>query len=438
MFNRLKDSGKGIAGLFSRLIPSIYRQDAAVKRSIYKWLLIGLLIRLTFMPIALHLDLLSVYQRSSLVAYGGVSWAGIGQTFVHYIHAFFLLIFRPLMPYLESALPGATGSASLQGWKEFIIHPNVFRTLFLFKIPYLIFDLSCAFLLLAIFLERKKGLAAFKFWMLNPVVIFAAFIFSRYEPMAIFFILLSLYYAKNNLAARSLFSLGIAVIIRLYPLILLPFFIIILGKGLRQRLKLVFWGLLPLGIMIVLSKLFYGVSEVESLAKFQHINYLMSLQLSLGVAYDVIFIFFGGYTLLFLYTYFSANHSFTHLWKVNLILLFFFFATCFFHPHYFMWLIPFLTLQVVEDKRFVGLFAIQILCWIVYTFQWKEALAGYLFAPLNLSYFMSLRSPFEIINQYYSASNLIGIFRSIFSATCFWMIYLVFKGSFLKKRKGGV
>jgi len=435
MFNKLKDSGKRMRGLFSRLIPSVYRQDPAVKRSIYKWLLVGLLIRLAFMPIALHLDLLSVYQRSSLMAYSGVLWVGAGQTFVHYIHAFFLLIFKPLMPYLEGALQGATGSASWSVWREFTIHPNVFRTLFLFKLPYLIFDLGCAFLLLAIFLDKKKGVTAFKFWLLNPVVIFAAFIFSRYEPMAIFFILLSLYYARNNLQVRALFSLGVAVIIRLYPLILLPFFVIILGKGLRQRLKLAFWGLLPLGIMTALSKLFYGVSDAGQLAKLPHTNYLMSLRFPLGFAYDVIFIFFAGYTILFLYAYFKTNHSFVDLWKSVLGLLLLFFATCFFHPHYFMWLIPFLTLQVVEDKRFIGLFAIQILCWIVYTFQWKEDLAGYLFVPLNPSYFMSLRSPFEIINQYYSAANFIGIFRSIFSGVSFWMIYLLFKEFSLTRRK---
>ncbi len=438
VFNELRNSGKRIGRLFSRLIPSIYRQDPAAKRSVYKWLLIGLLIRFTFMPIAFHLDLLSVYQRSSLVAWGKTLWLGIGQTFIHYVHALFLLIFEPLIPYFGSILPARTGLASWRGWELFVSHPNVFRTLFLFKVPYLIFDLGCAFLLLAIFLKPRKGLAAFKFWMLNPVVIFAAFIFSRYEPVAIFFILLSLYYARKNLLAKSLLSLGIAIITRLYPLILLPFFVIILGKGLRQRLKLVFWGLLPFGIMIALSRLFYGVSGVESLAKSYHASYLMSLRFPLGIAYDVIFIFFAGYTILFLYAYFNTDHSFVNLWKSVLCVLLFFFATSFFHPQYFMWLIPFLTLQVVEDRKFIGLFAIQILCWIVYTFQWKEALAGYLFLPLNPSYFMSLRSPFDIINQYYSAANFIGIFRSILSGTCLWMIYLVLKGSFLKKKKGAV
>lgn len=433
-FRTLKILNKIIKESFTKLIPSIYYQDPAVKRNIYKWLLIGLLIRFTLMPIALHFDLLSVYQRSSLIAYQSVLWAETGQTFIHYTHAFFLLIFKPLMPYLESVLPGRTGSVSWRGWEAFVTHPNVFRTLFLFKIPYLIFDLGCALLLLAILQDQKKGLTAFKFWMVNPVVIFAAYTFSRYEPVVIFFILLSLYYAKNNLAAKSLFSLGVALIIRLYPLILLPFFVIILGKGLRQRLKLAFWGLLPLGIITVLSRSLHGVSEVEYWTGMPHTSYLMGLRFPLGIAYDVIFVFFTGYTLLLLYSYFNTNHSFSNLWKVNLILLLFFFATSFFHPHYFMWLIPFLALQVVEDKRFIGLFAIQVLCWVVYTFQWKKPLAGYLFAPLNHSYFMSFRSPFEIINQYYSAANFIGIFRSIFSGVSFWMIYLLFK-EFLRIRR---
>ena len=433
--SKLKDLGKGVVGLFSRSIPSVYRQDLTVKRSIYIWLLIGVLIRFTFMPIALHFDLLSIYQRSALIAYEGDMGTGLGQIFAHYIHAFFLFILKPLMPYLESALPGRGGSASWLGWEIFIAQPNVFRTLFLFKIPYLIFDLGCSFLFLFILRERKKGLAAFKFWMINPVVIFSAFIFSRYEPIVIFFILLSLYYAKNNLSAKALFSLGIAVIVRSYPLMLLPFFVIIIGKTSWERLKLAFWGLLPLGIMTVISRLFQGASEIGVWANMPHSNYLMGLRWSMRSSYDVIFVFFMGYTILFLYTYFRTNHSFAHLWKINLILLLFFFATCFFHPHYFMWLIPFLALQVVEDKRFIGLFAIQILGWIVYTFQWKEALAGYLFVPLDYSYFTSLRSPFEIIGQYYSAANFIGIFRSILSGVSFWMIYLLFKEFSLARRK---
>lgn len=425
-----------VRGLFAKLIPSPYYQNPIVKRSIYKWLLLGLLVRLALMPIAFHTDLLGIYERSSLIVYEGVFWVAVGQSFIHYLHALFLWVLRPIMPYFENVLPGRLGPPGWETFTTFTAQINIFRTLFLLKIPYLIFDLGCAFLLLAIFSKPKKGRLAFIFWMINPVVIFSVFIFSRFESIAIFFILLSLYYAKKNLLARSVFSLGVAVITRLYPLILLPFFVIILGKGIRQRLKLAFWGLLPLMVIIALSKVFSGVSEVESWARLLHANYLISLRFSLAQKYDVIFVFFVGYTILLLYTYMRTNHSFTSLWRNSLALLLLFFATSFFHPHYFMWVMPFLAFIIVEDRRFIGFFVIQVLCWVVYTFQWKEALAGYLFTPINPSYFMSLRSPFEIINQYYSAANFIGIFRSIFSGVCLWMIYLILREISLKGKRG--
>lgn len=421
-----------------KLIPSQYRDNPSSMNSIYKWLLIGLLIRFIFMPIALHMDLLYVYGRASLVVYKGIPQL-MGQVFITYFHAFFLWIFKPLMPYFPDVLnyhPGQVISWRL--FSKFVTDPNVFRTLFLLKVPYLIFDLGCAFLILAIFRDRRKGVFAFKFWMINPVVIFAAYIFARYETIPVFFILLSLYYARNNCPNRSLFSLGLATVARLYPMILLPFFIIILGKNLPQRLKLVFWGFLPLGLIILLSKTFGQTSELATLAQSAQGLFLLKMGFSLGFLYDKIFIFVALYAFLLLYVFFNTDHSFTSLWKSSFIVMLFFYATSFFHPQYFTWLIPFLVLQIVEDRRFVGLFLVQLLCFAVYTFQWKEWLAGYLFMPLNASYFAQLRSPFEIIDQYYSAANFIGIFRSAFSAICFWMVYLVIKDSFLKKREEDV
>jgi len=437
MFNRLKDSGKGMAGLFSKLIPSIYRQDPAMKRSIYKWLLIGLLIRLTFMPITVYFpDLLGIYLRSSFIAYHGVLRIGKSQAAIHYIHAFFLWIFKPLMPYFSTILssPQMGGNPTWEMFTAFINHLYVFRTLFIFKLPYLFFELGCIFILLNIFQDSKRGLKAFKFWMINPVVIFATYMAARYEVIVIFFILLSLYYARNNFSRRSLFCLGLAIIIRFYPLILLPFFAVILGRKLWERLELVFWGLFPLGIISILGKLFHGGNEISMLMKTYHSDYLLSMGFHLGFVGDYVFIFPLAYTLILLYVYFNTDHSFGSLWKSTLILLLTFFATCFFHVHYLMWLMPLLTLQIAEDKRFVGIFSIQVLCFVIYTFQWKKAFFGELFAPINPSYFMSLRSPFEIINQYYSAAKFIGIFRSIFSGVCFWMIYLIFKEFSLKAK----
>jgi len=405
----------------SKLIPPIYRQDPSVKRRIYQWLLIGLLIRFFFMPIAVHGDLLNVYRRGSFIAYQGVRWLEFFPLLTTYLHAFFLWIFRPLMPHIVSIL-GAEGYGV-----SIIVHSYVFRTLFLFKVPYLLFDLGCAFLLLAILQDKRKGLAVFIFWMVNPVVIFATYLWGRYESVAIFFILLSLYYARKSLPVKSLFCLGVSSIIRSYPLILLPFFVIILGKRLRQRLKLAFWGLLPLGVTTILPRLFHQVSDVEKLTTLHHTNYLFVMKFSLRYLYDNIYIFPLGATVLLLYAYFNTDHSFMSLWKTTLILLLLFFATCFFHPQYFMWLMPFLALQVGENKKFIGLFIGQVLCFTVYTFQFGSHAAGFFFTPLNFGYFSRVATPLEIINRYYPAANFIGIFRSLFSAICLWMVYLVLR-----------
>ena len=420
-----------------KLVPSAYQKDPALENKIYRWLLIGLLIRLAFMPFTVYFpDLLGVYWRSSLIAYQGTLSGGL-QIVINYFHALFLLIFKPLMPYFGGILydSGMRMDPTWRMLETFVSHPNVFRTLFLFKVPYLLFDLGCALLLLRIFKDGKKGLAAFIFWMVNPIIIFAIYIAARHEVVAIFFILLSLYYAKNNLSARSLLSLGVSIIIRFYPLILLPFFIVILGKRSWERVKLAFWGILPLGLLTIFTRLFHEAPQVEKLAQTPHAQYLLSMAFYLGYLSDRVFIFVALYAVLLLYTIFRTDHSFANLWRMLLILLLGIFATSFFHVHYLMWLVPFLTLQMVEDRRFTGLFIILVLGWIVYSFQWKGTFTGLLFTPINPRYFMSLASPFEVIDQYYSAANFIGICRSVFSGVCLWMMYLVLRESIAEKEK---
>ena len=93
------------------------------------------------MPITVHGDLLNVYNRSSFLAYQGVRWLEISPLLTTYLHAFFLWIFRPLMPHIVSIL-GAEGYGA-----SIIVHSYVFRTLFLFKVPYLLEGAGCFYIL---------------------------------------------------------------------------------------------------------------------------------------------------------------------------------------------------------------------------------------------------------------------------------------------------
>jgi len=420
-----------------KLIPPSYYQHPGELRTIYKWLLIGVMIRLAFMPFTVYYpDLLAVYWRSSWIAYqGGTYNLSAADLIVHFFHAVFLFIFKPLMPYFDTILndPEMRPLVTWRMFQTFGTHPYAFRTLFLFKVPYLIFDLGCAFLLLRILPGEKKGAAGFKFWMANPIVIFATVIAARYESVIIFFVLLSLYFAKNGRWRKSALSLGIGILLKFYPILFLPLFVILRGKKRMEGLKFAFWSLLPLAALTGLSGLFRRAGEVVAKVNIPHVDYLFGMRFDL-IGWDMIFVFVVGCAIVFLSVATYSKYSYEKLWKSMLVVLLLFLGTCHFHVHYFMWLIPLLTFQVVEDKRFTKLFALQVLTFVVYTWQWNRHFFGYLFTPLHFPFFAwTVDNPVNLVERFYNLPRFLGVFRSIFSAICFWMIFLVVKEYFGRK-----
>src|SRR3990170_8177529 len=68
------------------------------QRDVRKWLLTGLLIRLLVMPFTAHGDLLSVYHRAHLLL-DGRAVNGLGPNMFNVLHAGFLWLMKPLLPY---------------------------------------------------------------------------------------------------------------------------------------------------------------------------------------------------------------------------------------------------------------------------------------------------------------------------------------------------
>ena len=423
-----------IKKIFSGLIPSSYRNEPAVMVTVLKWAIIGLVIRFVLMPITTHSDLISIYGRASYIIEQG-DFSGMLPLLSHFLHVGFLVIIKPFMSYSPEIWQWASGRLGVndQIWMNFIIHPNIYRTLFLLKAPYLLFDLASAVVLLHLFKDRKEGLRAFIFWMINPVGIFAVYIFGRFEIIPVFFILLSLYYAKRKQNMVAALVLGISIATKFYSLLLLLPFVFVVGDKVSERLKLLFLGLVPLLVMQIPIMIGGGQGEVGGLAGSSFVDYLLAMRFKLPFVHDTVFIFVVGYVLILIYVYYNSKFSFASVYKYMGVILLFLFATSFFHPHYFMWLSPFIAMQIAEDKKFIGLYTIQVLCLAVYSFQWDRALAGYLFAPISKLYFTNVMSPFTFISQFYPGEKLVGIFRSIFTAVSFWMIYQVFKSLSLRK-----
>jgi hypothetical protein len=430
--DKIREYAERFKMFITQAIPQSYRDDPLTLKIIYKWILIGLLIRFFFMPIACHGDLLTSYNWSYLCLRESTNLSLYTFDVVQLIQSLFLSIYQFLLP-LEKLLlwPQNTLTVPVSFWlNDFAKNNMAYRALFLFKMPYLIFDFASAFVILHLFREDKRGILAFKFWMVNPIGIFATYIFARHEIIPIFFILLSLLFAKRDRPYLALFSLGLSICDRMYPLLFLPFYIFTLVKDLKEKISLLIVGIVPSLFGLFMSAYFNLSPSLEpsfhkshlSFFKSHFIGYMLNMNFDIGFG-QIIYIFVACYIFLILYYYFYfEGKKFDDLWEFPLMVLLLFYATGIFHPQYFAWFTPFIAIAITKYPKFLELHGLQIFCFVFYTFYWGSALAGWLFAAVDPTFFVNLDSPAEFINNFFPSIMLINFFRSTLSGILLLML----------------
>lgn len=395
-------------------------QAGLTLRRILLW---GILIRLLFMPFTSSTDLLWPYHRGYLWITGGNYTPGI--TFmIDYLHGIFLWLMRPfLYPYFHSMwnipwgsthpITGQQVSQMLRTFFTFVSHPGIFRILFFLKLPYLFFDVACAFLLL-----KSTGRNAFRFWMLNPVIIFVSSIYGRYEVIAIFFIILSVYLWQKDLRELSFFALGFSALLRIYPLLLFPFFLVA-GRDKPRRLPAsILAGLIPiLPLFLMRGGANTGITQLP------YLDYLLSMNFFLGL-HSTLYIFVIGYLLLLFCFFYSGKGSEQGIIYYLTLFFLFLFATTYFHAQFYAWLIPFLAMVVNDNREIERFFYFSLIFYFLYLFQWGRVNSVYLFAPLNPARIASMPSLSELLNPQ-TFHRFMGLVRSALSASLFWMMFML-------------
>lgn len=214
-------------------------------------LLKALLLRLLIMPFFAHVDFLSEYARIFSSFQQGDPFLFPSRPLLTLIELFFLTLTVPLLPehgdilLLRNAMQPTAG---LLDYFLFVSDPGICRTLFLLKIPYLIFDMGTAFVLHRMFAGSRYQSTTMRLWLFNPVTIYAFYIFGRYESIALFFIALTmraLQQEKRNIAA---IAFGLAMNCREIVFMYAPLFLLSLWRGSFQK-KDVRSLMLPLGIV---------------------------------------------------------------------------------------------------------------------------------------------------------------------------------------------
>ncbi len=225
------------------------------------------------------------------------------------------------------------------------------------KLPYLIFDIGCAFLLAKLFTEKKQQLQAFSLWMFNPVTIYASFMMGQFDVIPTFFVILSLVVLKKRwlfLRLEPLFvsaiCLGVGAAFKIYPLFLLiP--LASLTTGWKKRFLILLLGSLPY-FLSVFPYLFSAGYRSSALVAGQILkSFYAVVPISAG---ESIILFMGAMIflfLLFLIKNLPSSPSLVEMaWRRFFTILLIFFIFTHFHPQWFVWITPFLIIDLIESR----------------------------------------------------------------------------------------
>ena len=388
-----------------------------IRNSIIKWSLFGLLIRVLIMPFSFHgIDIFQIYYFPFKLIQDGIwdpyrlnaehlHWTVVYPPVILIICAFNLLIFKPLLPQLSALFSHfeywrSRWEGNTMHFSEILSDHQLFRTLFIMKIPYLLFDFGVGWILLKILKEdHKKRLLAYKLWMLNPFVLQGCYALGQSDIVYTFFIMAAIYFIHSQRYSLSMVGLACGTFVKTIPAILIPYAVLVLGKSLRERFKLSAVAITT-GILICLP--FYLSSQyiLESLF-FQ--TYHVSLFRLLA--------FLGSYSLFLCGLLFMKENKKTNLdatitcFTLALLFLFIFYVVTI---RYFIAITPLLIYLAVKNKKLRPLIIIPSVSLFLLKIGGNSQQWG-LFAPLHPEFFSSL----PIIDSYLGLVTNFTVIRQI-------------------------
>ena len=280
----------------------------------------------------------------------------------------------------------------LNDWGNFKnSYPNLPYFLLSLKFPYLIADYLLALILLKLY--RRPEI--FSLWLLNPISIYLIYILGNFDVIPVLLTLSSYYFLTKNKNILPFFLLGIAISLKLYPLIFLPFFLfynpINIKKIILNTLATIFPLLISLLPFIYYSSFwssFFGSGLTQKILEFKIVG---------------IPIFPVGYlTILSSYLFSKTRfpENFLNFEKHMLFLFLLFISTVNFHPQWILWFFPFVLVFNFFKPKIRSLILITLLLIFIYIALINDQ---YLFwghlIPIDLA-FTNTPSPYQLIIKY--------------------------------------
>src|SRR4030043_2122668 len=264
-----------VKGFFNRLGSFIFTreifQDKKSLKTLYRYFLTGILIRLIFLPFFFQRDLLSTYQRAAeTISTGNLGLDNL-QMLTNFIHSIYLFIIKSIFPAINQLFSVLLEKDTWISWISFNSSYNVFTVLTLFKIPYLIFDIACMFLILRLSFdgEPENKLRVFKYWIFNPIVIFVLYIFARHDIIGVLAILVALLLAKKDRKYWAIIVLAFGIALRFFPILILPILVFYLVRTKKDYIILPLAGISGIAAVELLCRFYFGKSVIFPLLNTQ-------------------------------------------------------------------------------------------------------------------------------------------------------------------------
>ncbi len=320
-------------------------------------------------------------------------------------------------PVLGSGFDAWLGNADSNGVVQ---DPNIFKYLLVLKLPYLILDISIAFLLLKYFDDRKMGKKAFTIWLFNPFTIFIIYAFGNVDIFPVFITLISLLLIKKEKLLWAAAALGIAAGFKLYPLLFVPF-LVLAGKNPKEKVLL---GAIPLAVFAAISVPFLSQAFLRSTLISGLTTRIFNPGFSVGFGESIIVglllfsaLFFGAWLT-------DKKPNMFNYWIVILLIIFSF---AHFHIAWLLWIAPLVVILVVKKQSFSWPVFLLSLAAVVIPLLYQDRSMTISLYRAYSTWFDLLPTPFNAIQRFYDPYNLQSILHTLFAGGALTICYLIFK-----------
>lgn len=301
-----------------------------------------------------------------------------------------------------------------------VIDQNIFKYLLALKLPYLIFDIAIAFLLLKYFDDPKLGKKAFTLWLFNPFTIFITYAFGNVDTFPVFFTVLSLMFMNKGKLKLSSLMLGIAAAFKIYPLLFVPF-LVLAGKGAKEKITL---GAIPFTFFGLMCLPFMSSAFLESTLISGLTTRIFNPGFNIGFGESII-MGLMLYAMLFFYAaLFDKKPGMFGYWIIILLIIFSF---SHFHIAWLLWVAPMAVILAVEKTK---------LSWVIFLLSIAAVTIPLLYEDRSMSvalyrvystWFDLLPTPFTAVQRFFDPYNLQSILHSLFAGGAAVVAYTFFR-----------